>query len=94
MALRDRIVATVDPNVPPDAAGIDITLPDDDIAALRATCDQAIERPMTDADLEKSLPDWSRASFRPAEPGASLIFAGTSKHSPMLPKSPAWRARY
>jgi 2-methylcitrate dehydratase PrpD len=56
MALRDRIVATVDPNVPPDAAGIDITLRDG--RHLRLYVPHAIgsiERPMTDADLEKKF---------------------------------------
>jgi 2-methylcitrate dehydratase PrpD len=56
MALRDRIVATVDPNVPPDAAGIDITLRDG--RHLRLYVPHAIgsiERPMTDAALEKKF---------------------------------------
>ena len=56
MDLRDRIVATVDPNVPPDAAGIDITLHDG--RHLRLYVPHAIgsiERPMTDADLEKKF---------------------------------------
>jgi len=56
MDLRDRIVATVDPNVPPDAAGIDITLRDG--RHLRLYVPHAIgsiERPMTDADLEKKF---------------------------------------
>jgi 2-methylcitrate dehydratase PrpD len=52
-ALRDRITATVDANVPADAAGIDIALRDGrHLQIFVPHAIGSIERPMTDADLE------------------------------------------
>ena len=52
-ALCDRITATVDANVPADAAGIDIALRDGrHLQIFVPHAIGSIERPMTDADLE------------------------------------------
>jgi 2-methylcitrate dehydratase PrpD len=52
-ALRDRIDAHVDANIPADAARIDVTLQDGrDLSIFIAHALGSLERPMTDADLE------------------------------------------
>lgn len=56
IALRDRIDATVDPGIPADAVGIDMTLRDG--RHLQIFVDHAVgslERPMTDVDLERKF---------------------------------------
>jgi 2-methylcitrate dehydratase PrpD len=53
VALRDRIAANVDANMPADAAGIDIVLRDGrDLPIFIAHALGSLERPMTDVDLE------------------------------------------
>lgn len=73
VALRERIVATADPAVSPESAGIEIELRDGrHLRILIPHAVGSVERPMTDADLESKFAGLAEGIF-PAERARHLM---------------------
>lgn len=84
MALQQRRTASLDPSLASDAAIVTVTL----VEGARHTCNiehgiGSAARPMTNDDLETSLPSWRFRSWVSNEPGPSCASVGIWNCCPM-----------